>query len=348
MNSEKERLWHIDFVRALSIIGVIATHVLSDNLATKTNYLIWNYLHFVVVAFVFCSGYVLFWRYQNFSFNLPGILKWYKKRFLRLIIPFYIYLITHFSLWILLPNLFSGLDLKKTPAFILQSVFFTGGVNLNWLPLLFLQLTILFPLFITILNKKKLLFAYIIFSAGVTIFFTVKIFPYAFYRYVMWISWSLILLFSMYISLKEKLENNILKAIKRYISIGILSFLTFAFVFVLWKNTNKSLTLINHKYPPDFYYLSYATLMSSLVLVISRLSILKQNLIKSIYTFISKNSYQLFFIHYIALDAVLTLNKKSVHKIDASLQFIIVILASLAVCLVLDYIQKLRGKSTKS
>ena len=79
---------------------------------------------FVVVAFVFCSGFVLSAIYQNSFSSIKQTLSWYKKRFIRLVVPFYIYLIVHYSLWILFPNIFSGLGLVKNLDFFVKSAIF--------------------------------------------------------------------------------------------------------------------------------------------------------------------------------------------------------------------------------
>ncbi len=248
----QHRLLPVDFLRSVAIIGVIVTHVYSYNLTNATNYAIWNYLHFVVVAFVFCSGFVMTAKYQYVLTDVTKIFVWYKKRFVRLLIPFYLYLFVHYTLWFLFPHFFSGLGLEKSPAFLLQSLLLIGGINLNWLPLLFIQLTILFPLFIFLIRKRNFLICYVVFAIMTTLFFTIQTFPYGYYRLVMWIPWSLILLLAM-------------KNSKKYILFSAISFTLFSILYMLFQTLHRSLTLIDHKYPPDFYYLSYATSITLLI-----------------------------------------------------------------------------------
>src|SRR3989344_7755026 len=130
---KKNRIEETDFLRAISTIGFIVVHVLSFNLASGYNHYIWNYLHFVEVGFVFCSGYVLAAKYQNFA-NWHEIKNWYRKRLVRLLIPFYLYLLAHYAIWFLLPAYFSGIGLTKSFPFVLQSILLVGGVNMGWLP----------------------------------------------------------------------------------------------------------------------------------------------------------------------------------------------------------------------
>ena len=329
----KKRLDYIDFVRAIGILGVIAIHTFSYNLTSPINNFIWNYLHFVVVAFVFCSGYVLTYFYKNSFPNFSTTLLWYKKRILRLLIPFYSYLLIHFALFFLFPQFFSGLDLKKSWDFFFKSVFLTGGVGIGWLPLLFLQLTLLFPIFLLLFKKRILLISYIIFASLTALFFTIQTFPYSYYKYVMWIPWSLILIFSMYAAFNEPLKQ------KLYVKIAVVSGIVFLFLTHVLSFHHKSLSLIDYKYPPSLYYLSYATFMSSLLILLCRTFLSKY--LVSFWNFVSKNSYQLFFIHLIVLDFTLSLKKYIFILNYVFLEIIFVIGIALVISFVLEKLKKL-------
>lgn len=305
----KSRIEEIDFIKAISTIGFIVIHVLSFNLANRFNHFVWNYLHFVEVGFIFCSGYVLAARYQNFM-NWQEIKKWYGKRLLRLLFPFYLYLIAHYVVWFLLPSYFSGIGLQKSFSFVLQSIFLIGGVSLGWLPLLFLQMTILFPIFIIVRRKKFALPLILIFSllAGVAFMITPFFKPY--YRFVMWIPWSFILLLSISAYMKESVDTKKIRSIIKRLLVGLVVLILFLILFLFW-NTKGSINLTSHKYPPDLYFLFYGIGMSSLVSIIGYASFFKNLLVKNIVTFVSKQSYSLFFIHFIVLDFVITGVKKS-------------------------------------
>lgn len=323
---DTERFLHIDFLRAICIIVVIATHVLSNNFTPGIVGISWNYLHFAVVGFVFCSGYVLYAKYRYAFTTFSSIFKWYKKRIRRLLIPFYFYLIIHFSLWFLFPKLFSGLGLKISSSFFLQSVFLTGGVDLNWLVLLFLQLTFIFPLFIIGLEKRPKLFHVFVFAAFVTtLFFTVWQFPYSQYRFVMWIPWSVVL-YSSFLFFEKKLS---------LVRIAGISGVLFLVLFWIFSILHRSLVFIDHKYPPDFFYLSYASFMTTLVLFISNGSFLQTEKIKTWYTFISQEAYALYFIHYIVLDFILTQKKTFVFLQNIPFQLLLVFVFSIFISFLL-------------
>lgn len=332
MSSHKKRFEHIDFLRAVAIVGVIAIHTLSYNLNNSVHYFLWNYLNFVVVSFVFCSGYVLTYLYKEKFYTDMNVLTWLKKRITKLLIPFYTYLVVHYALWFLLPQFFSGLGLQKSPSFLLKSVTLMGGVDLNWLPLLFLQLTLLFPFFMKGLKQRILLKIYISFSLLITTIFTATRFPYEHYRPAMWISWSVILLIAIYIFSKDHSDTHPRMSISRYFKGAVISGALFAVMMLYTYMTGKSFQLVDYKYPPGFYYLLYGLCISFLILIIGQLTIHRYPMVKAVSLFLSKNSYALFFIHYIMLDFIITLTKHHVFWSHPLLQFIIVISISLFIC----------------
>src|SRR3989344_2298164 len=197
---KNQRFYHLDFIRSLAIIVIIITHVLSFHRSDSLIFFIWNYLHFVVAALVFCSAYVLFQLYRNKLNSIRLIIIWYRKRLVRLILPFYFYMIAHYSLWYLFPDYFTGKGLIKETGFIIRSVFISGGIDFNWFPLLFFQLTLLFPLVLVSLKRKPLLSVFVFLSAASTIYILLIGFPYQYYRNIMWLPWLSIVYLAIFIS----------------------------------------------------------------------------------------------------------------------------------------------------
>lgn len=318
------------------MIGVVAIHVFSDNLINPLNTLIWNYLHFVIVAFVFCSGYVLYAIYAPRLTSLRSIFAFYKKRLIRLLLPFYWYLVAHYALLFFFPNFFSGLGLQFSWKYIFQTLTLSGGLGLNWLPLLFLELAVLFPLLLLAFREKRILFwAYIFFAVLFTTGITVWQFPYAQYREVMWIPWSVFFILPWYFYMQEQKKPSA----KIYYFLSVIGLLDFFLLFVIWKHLGRSLTLIDNKYPPNLYYLSYGVFGSFLFLGLAVLPVFKKGFSKA-YLFISKVSYNLFFIHFIALDFILKVNKQYTLHLSVWIQFIFVLGVSLGIAWVLLYLNK--------
>lgn len=326
----RKRFDEIDLLRAFGILGVIIVHILTYNLTNPIYKFLWNNLQFVVVSFVFCSGFVLASIYENAFSDLHKTILWYKKRFIRLVFPFWIYLIAHFSLWILFPNFFQGLGLVKTPQYFLNSALFIGGTNLNWLPLLFLQLTFYFPIFINLFSfKRKIFWIYSLAAVFITAIFTFYTFPYSHYREVMWIPWSLVLITSMVIAIQAKKEEKSIMLNSKYLIYGLIFFGEFLVLLFINFGRGNSLNFYDHKYPPDFYYIFFGLAFTCFSLLIGRAKIWQNVNIKKVYFYISNNSYQIFFIHYILLDMVLTLAKKNTLLQNPILEFAIILPLSL-------------------
>lgn len=292
----KERFAYIDFLRAFSILGVIAIHTLSFSLTNKTNFFLWNSLQFIVAAFVFCSGFVHGHYASKFN-SSANTFSWFKKRAIRILMPFYIYFCVHFFLFILFPTFFTHFGFQKNTPYIFGSIFLYGGINAGWLPLLFLELTLLTPFFF-FLRKKHLLLLYLAGSLAITFVGTLWFFPYSLYRETMWISWSLIFLLGLF---SQKLRHST----RIFLGLAIGCGLLFLILFSLWPSLHHSLNFTDNKYPPNLYYLSFAVAGTSLFFIISK------NVVKYIpqwmYEYVSKKSYSLFFIHYIVLDFLLNM-----------------------------------------
>ena len=290
------------------------------------------------MAFVFASGFVLAYHYQNSFTSISNTILWYKKRLTRLIVPFYLYLIAHYSLWILFPNIFSGMGLVQDIEYFVKSALFIGGTNYNFLPLLFIQFTILFPFFAIWIKKKKIMAVYIFFSLLITGIFTIFKFPYEYYRQTMWVPWSLILILSMYVSIWAQKDKSEKDTNKRYLILGILFFVLFLVLYILNLDSGSSLNFYDHKYPPDFYYLFFGTSLTLFAVLVGKLKIWQEKNVKNFYLFVSKNSYSIFFIHYIILDMVLILAKQNVFLKNPILQFVLIFFPTL---LIVKLIQKI-------
>ncbi len=337
---ERKRFDEVDFAKAIGIIGVVIVHVLTHNLTGSFSKFLWNNLQFVVVAFVFCSGFVLTQAYESKLDTFRQALPWYRKRITRLVVPFWIYLVVHYSLWLIFPNLFSGLGLSNSLDFFIRSALFLGGTNFNFLTLLFIQLMILFPLFVMWQKQKKVLFVYLVFAVFITSVFTFAKFPYDLYRQTMWVPWSLILLLAIYFFNKEKLDKNALTTKIRYLKWSAAAFVGFSALLLANSALGKNEIFYNHKYPPDFYYLLFGVTFTFLLLLIGKFKIWQSPSIKTFYNFISRNSYKIFFIHYVILDLVLKLSKTNYVLYNPLVQIAIILILSLIFSFIFERISK--------
>lgn len=154
-----KRFDHIDFLRAVAIIGVIITHILSLFLGTPLTNTLWNYMHFVVPIFVYCSGFIIYERPPK------KIIPWYIKRTKRLLMPFIAWTTVHYLL---------GLGLR---------------LDFSWLPILFLELMIVTPIYVSLWKTHRIILIVIV---VLSTFFH----PPIDYHLYMWLPWSSILLIS--------------------------------------------------------------------------------------------------------------------------------------------------------
>lgn len=326
-NANKIRFEHVDFLRAIAIVGMIVTHALSYNLGTDRINTLWNYLHFVVPLFIFCSGYVMYSQYKSIRWSWSTVLPWYKRRITRLLIPYYAFTLLHYALWLVIPAYISGLGLSKAPQFLSASLLLVG-VDYGWLPILFLELMLVTPLYLIMMKIRWIRVVVPLCLAASTLLLLFIRSIGIDYRFYMWIPWSTILLLSFAAAKND--EGKLRKPII-FTMIGASAFAIFAFEYWILSSLHLPLTLTLHKYPPDIFYLSYGVGMGCLLLLIERLDIFHANWFKQAMQWISSHSYELFFVHYIVIDLLQTYQKLHRLHIPIVLQLIISLMGSIAV-----------------
>lgn len=319
--ARKERLEYIDLLRALSIVGVMVIHTLSFYLSNPLNLFFWNSFQFVVASFVFCSG-IVHAHYRQSLQSIFAIVDWYKKRLSRILFPFYLYFFIHFFLFLLFPFIFNHFGMQKSVGFFIGSLLLYGGINSDWLPLLFVELTLLTPC-IFYFYTKHLLSWFVIGLLIVSGFGTIYLFPYSIYKAEMWVGWSLIFILGLFL---HKIRT------KWVIFLGIISGGFFVWLFFLWNNLHRSINFTDNKYPPNFYYLSFALCMTLIFFVLAQRIV--QYIPQWVYGYISKKSYSLFFIHFIILDILISFQK--VWNLSIAVEIILVVGLSIGVSFILD------------
>ncbi len=271
----------IDHLRALAIILMILTHSTAYYLKYKAAFFLWNISHFAVPVFIFCATYVFFKK----SFDNVNFIGYLAKRLKRLLIPYYVFLLVYFFL------LFFTRPKQLTSQFIFQSITITGGVDINWLVLLFVFFSFIFPALKYLINRHYPFFIlYTLFSILSVFYFLVSK-PLPDFRFYMWFPWSLIIVYYYYFN---KYKNNN----KFFLYSIIIGTVVFFLSFFTKKSLGSSMVFYNNKYPPNIYYLSYGlTMLSIIYLFLRQLSTRLNNFSR----FISINSYSLFFIHYLVI-----------------------------------------------
>ena len=277
----------IDSLRGLSIIAMIILH-------TNVYYLsyggwvsfFWNWLQFAVPVFVFCSAYI-FWR-KPLSFEWSNIFSHTKKRVTRLLIPYYIFLL------VFLPISFIKAPKNFNFTYILKSLTLTGGIDINWLVLLFFMFIFLQVFLSWLFNRHHkwfYLYVTIAFVSSVVLLFIQPKFDY---KLIMWLPWSLITIYAYYFVKYEKDKKWIIGSILIVITMFVISY-------QLLVIRNYSLRFFDNKYPPNLYILSYGIGSITLLYLFFKFINPRFKTITNILSFYSLYSYEIFFIQYVVI-----------------------------------------------
>lgn len=305
------------------MIGVVLTHVLSFNFGTPLVNAAWNYLHFVVPVFVFCSGYILYAKHAQTTWSLSSVLRWTGTRTIRLLAPYYIVTAIHYLFLYGAPAVFSGLGLSWEKSFMVRTILLVG-IDYGWLPLLFIELMIITPILLMGYKNVRIRFGIVIIGITSSVLFLFTHISLPFYA-TMWIPWSLVMMFAF-----RQRQQDMQRADKNHIHEIIRIALAFGVYLTLstWISMrNGSHTLTAHKYPPDIYYLSYAYGMGMILVLLAK-SIERSGRFQSLFRWISCHSYELYFIHYIASDFVQTIRHQSAFISNIWIQILMTFLLS--------------------
>ncbi|MCL4363824.1 acyltransferase [Patescibacteria group bacterium] len=271
----------IDNLRGLAMLAMIVDHATAYFLKDKTAYLFWNLSEWSVVAFLFCSAYLFYTR--EFIFGWKNFFAYVKKRFLRLYLPYFYFLIFYFPLRYFLYSKKIGLN------DVVKNIFLYGGLDLNWLVLIFFELTLVFPVVYYFWKKNKVLYyLYFFVSLGSAVYYLyLRDWNY---RFVMWLPWSLVIYFVIFY-----IENQ--KRWKRLLGLGIAAAIVYYASMQLVINLGHNVTQYYNKYPPNVFHISYGVFVTLIFYFMSKMKLFKVLRLEKILFFFSFYSYPIFFIH---------------------------------------------------
>lgn len=280
----------IDNLRGLAMFSMMMIHACSYYLKDRTTSLIWDSLQWAVPVFMFCSFYVFYSK--TTKFNKTDWLPYLKKRLSRLLIPYYYYLFFLFFLFFIFGRKEFNLD------YFLSGFFIYKGIQFNWLVLLFIYLSFLMPLILLIKKNKYLYYGFFILSVVSSIYFIFRPFDY---RLIMWLPWSAYAYFAIFF-----IENKSKPGFKFFV--GLFSLILFLVLRVLEVNIGHNLTHFANKYPPTLYHLSFGLFWIMILYWLAEKHFFDFLNFNKLLSFLSTNSYSLFFIHIIIIYLVLWTN----------------------------------------
>lgn len=283
----QKRVWQIDIMRGVSMILMMVLHVLAYYKQDPVAFAIWEFSQLSVPVFIFCSAYLFYTRDAQTA--VYGLL-YFKKRFIRLMVPYYWFLVAY---GVLLAYFEPS---KLTQPYIIDSLILTDGIYINWLVLLFLYISILSPLMMAAYRKSAyLLGAWLVFATT----FSALTFSLAWpewWRWGMWIGWSVLIVYCWYIAHAIVNENR-----RRMVGSTIVAVLVMSVLALYRTSVGLSLEVTQSKYPPNLYYLAYSALCVPLAWYVSNWSIFATSRLKVVIGYFSRHSYSLFFIHFFVI-----------------------------------------------
>lgn len=282
------RLDFIDDIRGISIFAMVMIHTNVYFLQNNIAYTLIELNQFAVVAFIFCSSYLYYLKDKVES--LPLFWNHLLKRIKRLIIPYYIFLAVYF--------LFTFIKEQKklTPLYIFQNITLSGAIDFNWLVLLFIELAILMP-FLSLLRRRyiKVFYLYTVVAIISSILF-LKYSPHPLYRFIMWLPWSFVIIYTMYF---EKIRKSTI------IFWGLTGIFFMIFLItqqLIFVPHGHSLRMYDNKYPPNIYHLSYCLGGLNILFFLSQKGLF--TFARKFIHFLSKYSYEIFFLHILVIYVV--------------------------------------------
>jgi surface polysaccharide O-acyltransferase-like enzyme len=275
----------IDTLRGLAMFSMMVIHACSYYFDNMITYFIWDNLQWAVPVFLFCSFYLFYTKTKEF----PPLKLWpsyLKKRFTRLLIPYYVFLVALIALAV-------GFGMKSmtTSSYILANIFLYKGIDFNWLVLLFVYLIFLMPLILLLKKNKLLYYGYFALSLASSIYF---IFYPANYRAIMWLPWSVFAYFTVFFI--DNVKNK-----RLMISVAILSAIVFFVTQVSERNMGHNLSQYANKYPPTIYHISFGIFWIIVLWGLAKKNFFSVLRFDRLLHFLSVNSYSLYFIHVLVM-----------------------------------------------
>jgi hypothetical protein len=295
------RYKEIDYLKVIAVITVIFIHTLARYRSDSVGlYLTWDLIHFAVGLFVFASGFLM----QMKEEKDPGQeLDWGSlwKRIVRLVKPYYGYVVVHALLILLLPMFLDDFSIGRflNPSFLLKTVFLSGGVGNNWIPRVFVSMSLLYFVERHLsrwLKNERLIYFFFVLTLSSTILF----------HFVSWggYSWflgwySVLQLGRIVYRLRGRLGEEMRVLLYSVFGLGI--------SIIVMNYFGERVALFSNKYPPTFFFVMYQFVVSIVVLIPLRyLGRYLERFVRwdSFVSWVSVHSYELFFAHIIAMDLI--------------------------------------------
>lgn len=287
----KSRDATIDSLRAISILLMIVLHINPYFPKLAFTGWTWSWGQWVVPAFILCSLAVDTSQIQT----AKDYMLYLWKRAKRLLIPYYVWLLAYLGLLAFLGH--KQISFK----ILLTNVSFTGGIDFNWLVLLFIYITLALPFLRKVVEKSESASLVILLLSMTTssVFLSNRSHWNSTYRWWMIIPWYGITL-GILLFLKWWRQKSWRKIATFFTTnLGI-----FTYWYLYFQSHKITTHTYYHKYPPDIYFVSFSiwTVILSYVIIFFASKRLEQTgWVLRFLTYVSTRSYTIFFVHILVL-----------------------------------------------
>ena len=317
--NKSNRIYYIDFLKFIGLIGIIIAHVNSPEWALMIR-------SFDVPLMVILSSILAGKTYSKYSGTLSSAANYYTSRIKRLVIPTWLFLVFYFAV----DFLFTGT--ANSMVYYAASFCLTRyGIGYVWIILIYLYSALLIPLFYKLkLSVKGIVFvalSYLLFeiayhySIGLNINTVVNAFVDTTYYYI--VPYGVLTYLGINYSRMNKTAKITITAVSALLFVSLAVF--------YWKSTGEFQSVYIAKYPPRMYFLSYGVAYSFGLLMLcegKNLKIFKNKLVQ----YISSHSMWIYLWH------ILVLKVYEVLKLPEFwiIKFIIVCLVSVLIVMVIN------------
>lgn len=290
MERGSKRDLKIDVMRFIAIMGIIIAH-------STPNDVIFEIRNFDVTLMVILLGASFFISNNNKKINYSSYVL---KRFKRLVIPTWIFLLIFFSLFFLI-----SIGLHQEYYFslsqIISSFMLLSGIGYVWIMRVFFIIALVSPFLLYISKRIRSNTVYLLLIVICLIMQLVFLYIYSNSNGVFAKGLEYIILpglgYSIVAAIGIRLKMLNFKSL-------IIYTLSFFIIFILFLFLNEYQSTQLDKYPPGVYYLSYGVLSSLFIYIILHFKPFFKVFDWKIVYFISNNSLWLYFWHIIPVQVI--------------------------------------------
>ena len=290
MESTSKRDLKIDILRFIAIMGIIIAH-------STPNDIIFEIRNFDVTLLVILLGTSFFISNNNKKINY---FSYVIKRFNRLVIPTWIFLVVFFSLFFIL-SLVLNQNYYFSLSQILSSFMLLSGIGYVWVMRVFFIIALVSPLLLNISQKIRNHTIYL--SLVIICLFIQLLFLYIYSKsggvFAKGLEYILLpgLGYSVVAAIGIRLKRLHFKSLIVYT-------LSFLLIFILFLYLNDFHSTQLDKYPPGIHYLSYGVFCSLFLYIVLHFKPVFKIFDWRIVYFISRNSLWLYFWHIIPVQLI--------------------------------------------